>query len=368
MEHVTGRRPSPSRDAFTTAAVVGGTNALLAAALAVAVRSSWGRATPQPRGWESAIGTVTLACGVGMVLTCLLLRLPQRRPVTQVTGTVALAATFGGVRTLVSEAVLPLAAQLDAGPVSLWVFSTGAYLVVAGPALLVSTLDARRGAEHEARLSEQEQHRTTTAALEQDEVELRQHVAAHLHGAVQNRLVVVSVGLEHLAEESEAERRPDRAAALREWAHVIDTVRERDVRAISHRVFPTGLDLGLVQALSTLLDRLPTSVATSFRVTERAHEGDQDVPVADRLIVAACVEEGLTNALRHGGATRVDLGLDLAGSTVRAVLDDDGVGLPGSVRESGLLGHRARIESRGGRVDLAGRDRGARLTIELPLA
>lgn len=359
--------PGP-RDALVAAVVVGTINAALNAVLTVAVRVSWDPEDVNSVGQEATVGLITFFGGVVLVLTCLLTGLPQRRGSVQVLAAVALSVAFGAVRTILDQAVLPIAGDTT-GVVILLGVSSVASLVVASPALLVSVLVARRRAEQDAREAEQVRNRAATAALEADEAQLRQEVAEHLHGTVQNRLVVVGAGLDQLAAESEAEGRPDRAETLRSWAQMIDTVRERDVREISHQVFPTGLDIGLAQGLGLLLDRLPTSVATSVHLGDGVREADEGLSIADRLLIAATVEEGLTNALRHGHATRVDLGLAVRDGTLTTTLRDNGDGLPGhGVQESGLLRHRARIDARGGRIDLApGESEGTVLSVSVPL-
>lgn len=353
------------RDALVASAMVGGINALIWSVLVMAVRVSWDANDENTALEELEVGGVTLLGGLVVVALCLVTRLPRRPRWVQWAGALVLSAVLGAVRTVIDQLVLPI-------PDAVWWqwgISVAGYLVVASPAILVSNLVVRRWAEQEARRAERERNRAATAALEADEAELRRKVAEHLHGTVQNRLVLVGAGLDQLAVESDAEGRPDRADTLRAWVQMIDTVREQDVRVISHQVFPTGLDLGLAQALGLLLDRLPTSVATSMHLGDGVREADQALPLADRFIVAAIIEEGLTNALRHGRANRVGLALDVADGALTVTLDDNGVGLPaGGVLESGLLRHRARVESRGGRIDLTDRPGGGtRLRVTLPV-
>ncbi len=361
-------RPPTPRDAFVAAGVVGVINAVLWTALNVMVRVSWDVDDNNTIAQELTFGLITFAGGVLLVVVCLFAGLPQRRRAVQLAGAVALSALLGLLRTAVDQKVMPLATDTF-GFLLVLMLSFVGYLVVASPAILVSNLVARRYAAEQARLAERESNRAATAALEAEEAAMRREVAEHLHGTVQNRLVLVGAGLDQLASDSDDEGRPDRADALRAWARMIDTVRERDVRAISHQVFPTGLDIGLVQALSLVLDRLPPAVATSMHSSEGVREADQRIPIADRLLVAAAVEEGMTNALKHGHATRVALDLAVRDGVLIVTLDDNGTGLPANgVQESGLLRHRARLEPRGGGIELLpGETGGTRLLVRLPI-
>jgi signal transduction histidine kinase len=367
-------RPSgstPEREAFVGAAVVGWTNALIWALLVSTVPVPWrslGSADPHGLRDELVIGLVTFAGGALLVTLCLLVGLLRRLQAVQVPMTVLLSVALGIQRGLVVDAVVPVTEYSAA----IRLISVLGYLVVVSPAVLVSHLIARRSAAQRARWASEERGRTALAEADAAQAALRREVAEHLHGTVQNRLVIVGAGLDRLAEDADAEGRPEQADSLRAWAAMVDQMREQDVRAISQKMFPAGLAIGLAQALALLLDRLPTTVATSFALGEGAREADQRLPLADRLAVASTVQEGLTNALLHGHATAVALRLEVTGDpahpVLAAVLDDNGTGLPAQgLTLSGLLRHRGRLEPHGGTLSLEQRpEGGARLTVRIP--
>jgi two-component system, NarL family, sensor histidine kinase UhpB len=67
------------------------------------------------------------------------------------------------------------------------------------------------------------------------------------------------------------------------------------------------------------------------------------------------IQEGLTNIVKHAGATRVSILLQRKGTTVVAVVEDDGVGFdPTTTREDalGLAGMRERVSLAGGRLQV----------------
>jgi signal transduction histidine kinase len=84
------------------------------------------------------------------------------------------------------------------------------------------------------------------------------------------------------------------------------------------------------------------------------------------------VQEALHNALRHAGATRVDVALDLRGSPVLASVADDGVGFdPGNpavgARRLGLTSMRERARVLGGRLEVrSARGQGTTVRLEAP--
>lgn len=83
-----------------------------------------------------------------------------------------------------------------------------------------------------------------------------------------------------------------------------------------------------------------------------------------------CVlEEGITNAVKHGHATRVTVELESDAHSARLRVTDNGDGLtdggePGRL-STGVSGMRARLSAWQGAVTLEDADSGAALTVEL---
>ena len=136
------------------------------------------------------------------------------------------------------------------------------------------------------------------------------------------------------------------------------------------RLTPLVLDnFGLAEALNDLAAR-----------TRQAHAGVQvevdiglgDTPLGSDAALALyrAAQEGITNALRHGQATRLSLELRVSGDTVSFELLDDGQGLSADWAERpghhGLTWLRERVESLGGRFTLEpASPRGVRLRAEV---
>jgi two-component system sensor histidine kinase UhpB len=136
------------------------------------------------------------------------------------------------------------------------------------------------------------------------------------------------------------------------------------------RLAPLVLDhFGLADALNDLAAR-----------TRQAHAGvqvDVDIGLGDTplgsdaaLALYRAAQEGITNALRHGQATRLSLSLRAAGDKVSFELVDDGQGLSADWAERpghhGLTWLRERVESLGGEFALEPiLPRGVRLRAQL---
>jgi signal transduction histidine kinase len=80
-----------------------------------------------------------------------------------------------------------------------------------------------------------------------------------------------------------------------------------------------------------------------------------------------CAQETLTNTIRHAGASRMWIDLRQDADGIRLKTRDDGCGAPGLREGNGLRGMRERIESLGGRLELASpRGSGLELAVWLP--
>jgi signal transduction histidine kinase len=211
-------------------------------------------------------------------------------------------------------------------------------------------------------------------ALEQEEIRVRREVAEGLHGTLQQKLVLVDARLGSvLSHVGSGLDDADRDALA--WVRAeLDQARQIDVREMSRLLYPDRLELGLVPAVRALLGRLPASIATHLEVEDAVREIDDPcgshLTQSERLLAVRVVEEGVTNALKHGpaSAVRVELGLD-GERLVVAVENDGDLFDPSSAgAASGTARLRQRLALVGGTVDLQpGRVRGARLEARMPL-
>jgi two-component system, NarL family, sensor histidine kinase UhpB len=137
------------------------------------------------------------------------------------------------------------------------------------------------------------------------------------------------------------------------------------------RLAPLSLDtVGLAATLDNLArdwQRRYPAVAVSLR-----HDLPPELGPSVTLAIYRVVQEGVINALRHGGPSRVDVDVarDPHGITVTVV--DDGTGLPMNWAKPGHFGLRGlteRVTQLGGTFNV-GNDAvgGARLTAQIPLA
>lgn len=226
-----------------------------------------------------------------------------------------------------------------------------------------------RAAERDAVLVE-----LAVQALEQEEIRVRREVAEGLHGTLQQKLVLVDARLASvLAHVEDGLDEHDRASL--DWVRSeLDQARQIDVREMSRLLYPDRLELGLVPAVRALLGRLPASIATQLEVADEVREIDDPcgnhLSLSERLLAVRVVEEGVTNALKHGPASKVRVDLTTDGDDLVVAVENDGEtydpASAGTASGTARIGHRLALV--GGSVTLRpGKVRGARLEARMPL-
>lgn len=230
-------------------------------------------------------------------------------------------------------------------------------------------------AEERRRLVETQRAERARIEAEEEELRVRRDVSRQLHGGLQQRLVLAIREVDAIRDELEHGRPAGAAHSLEALSERLDRLRESEVRAVAHSLYPLAGDFALSTALLLLADRLPPSVRMDVR-----YEGVADavlagysLPPADRVLLFSIVEEGVNNAMLHGRADAVSVVLrgeppTEGRSTAHVVVDDDGTGLVGEPALSGVARLRARVRGRGGDLTLGPSAMGgARLTARLPV-
>ena len=235
---------------------------------------------------------------------------------------------------------------------------------------------ARRRIRAEERRRLVETQRAERARIEaEEELRVRRDVSRQLHGGLQQRLVLAIREVDAIRDELEHGRPAGAAHSLEALSERLDRLRESEVRAVAHSLYPLAGDFSLSTALLLLTDRLPPSVRMDVR-----YEGVADavlagysLPPADRVLLFSIVEEGVNNAMLHGRADAVSVVLrgepsTEGRSTAHVVVDDDGTGLTGEPTLSGVARLRARVRGRGGDLTLGPSAMGgARLAARIPV-
>ncbi len=174
-----------------------------------------------------------------------------------------------------------------------------------------------------------------------------------IHDGPQQRLVRLQMDI--AAAERQLDTDPDAARKLLEEARQQSKDALEELRALSRGFAPPILlDRGLVAALESLAVRS----AVTVRVVSSLPEGT-DLPTELERNAYFIAAEGLTNAVKHSGATAIDVRLDLrripeADTTwLDITVTDDGRGGAKAVPEHGLAGLQERVLGQGGTLDIS---------------
>jgi signal transduction histidine kinase len=184
----------------------------------------------------------------------------------------------------------------------------------------------------------------------------RLRIARELHDALGHHLSALSLQLElarHLAD--------GRAKEPVEQAHAVTKELLSELRQVVSSMREDAA-LDLAGALRTLVAGI-----LHPRVHLEVH-GNLQVEAALAHTIFRCVQEALTNAVRHAGAENVYLTIEARGEAVTVTARDDGCGAAEVRPGHGLSGLRERIEGMGGKFEIEAR-LGAGLTLRalLPL-
>ena len=194
----------------------------------------------------------------------------------------------------------------------------------------------------------------------------RSRLARELHDETGQALTSILLGLKPL-EEALADH-PARAALAELREHVVSAL--QDVRRLAVELRPAVLDdFGLVPALERLTDAFAEQ--SDVRVDFHSALGGLRLPGEVETTLYRVVQESLTNIVKHASAHNVSVSIARRGSTVAAVIEDDGAGFDQrAVREEGvgLLGMRERLSFVDGRLEIESRPgAGTTIVAEVPL-
>jgi signal transduction histidine kinase len=223
---------------------------------------------------------------------------------------------------------------------------------------------AAEAAEERAVYAEREREAAARVAVAEE----RARIARELHDIVAHAVsvMVLQVGAvrhklpETLAEDADALRRVEQAGrtALTEMRRLLGAMRDGEAAELTPQP-------GLAD-----LDALVSEVGRAGLPVHLRIDGEPvPLPPAIDLSAYRIVQEGLTNVLKHAGATRADVTVRYGPDELRIEVRDDGIGdANGDGRGHGLVGVRERVKIYGGEMTAgAAAGGGFVLSTRLPL-
>jgi len=166
----------------------------------------------------------------------------------------------------------------------------------------------------------------------------------------------------------------DAASANDDEGHALAIVRRIDaaieaVRRICSDLRPSLLDnMGLCAAIEWLAEDVQKR--TGIRVNVRLEELPVEPPADRRIALFRIVQEAVTNAIRHSGASALQITRRSMDSMTIVSIADNGRGIkPAEMsgpKSFGIIGMQERAKAFGGCVSITGGRRGTRVTIRVP--
>jgi len=193
---------------------------------------------------------------------------------------------------------------------------------------------------------------TATVKIEQmTAISERARIAREIHDNAGHEIVAAYISLQtvqEIAEDPELWKKatPLFDAALERLDKGVNKIREA-----VHNLAPVAM-LG-VNALQETCERFPQLLPDGNSVGFQVFGDTSNVPVHVWSVLEACLNESLTNAVRHSNPKNIDVSIDAAPNIVRLCVENDGVfkgstALPGR----GLRNLRHRAASVGGSLSV----------------
>lgn len=361
------------RTLWITAGTVGGMFALGAVAQAAYIYAAY---VP---GWKSVSVFSRIAanalCIASLLATLGLWRQHRRTTRRDLILGAVLAGGIAATVRIVMQVVFGVYPDFSARTVSAELVS-GALIGVCSALLGTWVMVSRRRlrAEERARARTATAVATAVQALEDEEIRVRREVADGLHSSMQQRLVLVTARLDDALGRLGAAGIPaSELATLRDAREEVEQVRDQDVRQMSRLLYPDQLEIGMVPAVRALLRRVPPAIATQLDVDPELRSLDDPVAPelsqAERLLAVRVVEEAVSNSLRHGTPTQLEVRLGVEGDGIVIRVQDDGGGFDAAtVVRSGTKRLAERLSIVGGTLDVSSAPGvGTRVAARLPV-
>ncbi|MGH9179049.1 MAG: histidine kinase [Acidimicrobiales bacterium] len=203
-------------------------------------------------------------------------------------------------------------------------------------------------------------------------VEERNRLARELHDAITQTLFSLRLTLETAA--SLLATDPDRAGAELATARGLLDAVFAELRVLVFELRPPALaEDGLVATLGKHLDVVGRAHGLAVRLRTEGDGAARLGPDRERELLRI-VQEALTNAVRHAGATSLEVVLAFGPGAVSATVRDDGRGFDPEARairsrRLGLTSIRERAQAMGGRAVIeSAPGQGTTVRVEVPVA
>lgn len=179
----------------------------------------------------------------------------------------------------------------------------------------------------------------------------RDRLAREIHDELGQQLTVVLLGLRAVEQSADVEQARSRVEAVRAAAAGTLESARRIARGLSPRVLS---DFGLAVAIERLCEEV--APASGLTLERRVTLPEERLRPEVEIAAFRVVQEAVTNAVKHAGAGRLRIAVEMIGQELRLEVSDDGAGISPDREQGGggpeggfgLAGMRERVELLGG--------------------
>ncbi|MEH7384360.1 sensor histidine kinase [Bacillus sp. JJ1521] len=214
----------------------------------------------------------------------------------------------------------------------------------------------------------QEQNRVLQQYAEQIEkvtlLKERNRLAKELHDTIGHHFTSVTVGLDavYYLLETDVEKAKQRIELLAN----VSRKGLQDIRKHIHEIAPSENE----EILSILLEQIATDFKVNTDTDVQFHKHGTEYPVSNsiKLVFIRCLQESLTNAKRHGAATKIVIHFLISHTDITLSVENNGTPIESINPGFGLTAMKERIGELHGNFTITnGKHRGVKLTISVPI-
>jgi len=196
----------------------------------------------------------------------------------------------------------------------------------------------------------------------------RSRVARELHDDLNQRMALLSIELEQLAQRTPADQ-----ANVRQSIHNVCARAQEissEIQRVSYQLHPSKLDhLGLLAAVRSFCNELGAHHQVKITFRETGSHGV--LPKEVTLCLFRIVQESLRNVIKHSGAREATVTLDGSENGVHLTVSDNGHGFEAGSNEAksglGLISMRERLRLVGGEISIHSNVLGTRIDVSVPI-
>lgn len=232
---------------------------------------------------------------------------------------------------------------------------------------LSHTVDEQQKANERLQAEIEERRRLEERVLQISEREQRR-IGQDMHDGLGQHLTGVACLSKALQQKLQAAGE----LGVAESAQLVGLVDEgiQQTRNLARGLYPAELEThGLLASLTTFAATAQQLYDTSCRVVCLQPLAEPDLRTSIQLYRIA--QEAISNAVKHGGASYIAIGIEAVDGDLRFAIEDDGIGIAEGSADTGGLGlaiMRYRAESIGARIEIGRRQSGGTAVVcQIPL-